>query len=254
MRRLEGKVALLTGAASGIGRATAIAFAGEGARLALVDVNYESLQLVVEELRKCRTDVLPLFGDISGALTAQSIVEQTIAAYGRIDVLFNNAGIDLQATVEETSEHDWDRVMAVNVKAMFLLCKYAIPYMVRGGGGTIINVASATALLPVAGRPAYNASKGAVVAFTKSLALDLASSNIRVNCICPGAVNTPLLRSTIKATADPEAALAAIVNRYPLGRLAQAEEIARVVIFLASDESSYMTGTTIAVDGGRSMH
>src|SRR2546426_11564585 len=144
--------------------------------------------------------------------------------------------------------------MGVNVKAMFLLAKHVVPHMTRTGGGSIINVASATALIPIASRPAYNASKGAVIALTKSLALDLAASNIRANCICPGAVNTPLVQAALSKAPDPKGALAAMMARYPLGRLAEPEEIARVVLFLASSHSSYMTGATLAVDGGRTMH
>ncbi len=254
MPRLRDKAALLTGAASGIGRATAFAFADEGAMLALADLNGEALRELEEELRARGANVLSLAGDVSLASYNRKLVEDTVAQFGRIDVLFNNAGIDLQARVEDTSEADWDRIMAVNVRAMFLLCKYVVPRMIRSGGGAIINIASATALVPVSGRPAYNASKGAVVAFTKSLALDLASSKIRVNCICPGAVNTPLLRGAIESAPDPQAALKAMLERYPLARLAEPEEIAHVVVFLASAQSSYVTGATLAVDGGRTMH
>ncbi len=254
MGQLENKVALVTGAASGIGRSTACIFADEGAALALVDLNQESLNQLEKALKARSANVSSLAGDISLASTVRKLVDDTIAKFGRIDVLFNNAGIDLQARVEDTSEADWDRIMAVNVKSMFLLCNHVVPHMIRAGGGTIINTSSATALIPVSGRPAYNASKGAVVAFTKSLALDLAPNKIRVNCICPGAVNTPLLRGAIESAPDPQAALAGLLGRYPLGRLAEPEEVARVVLFLASSQSSYMTGATLAVDGGRTMH
>ena len=222
--------------------------------LALADLNGEALRELEEELRARGANVLSLAGDVSLASYNRRLVEDTVAQFGRIDVLFNNAGIDLQARVEDTSEADWDRIMAVNVKAMFLLCKYVVPRMIRAGGGAIINIAAATALVPVSGRPAYDASKGAVVTFTNSLALDLASSKIRVNCVCPGAVNTPLLRGAIESAPDPQAALKAMLERYPLARLAEPEEIAHVVVFLASAQSSYVTGATLAVDGGRTMH
>ena len=254
MALLGNKVALLTGAASGIGRAVALLFSEEGAALALVDLNQDGLKQLEQTLRAKGAKVVAHVGDISSESTVRKLVEETIATFGNVDVLFNNAGIDLQARIEETSETDWDRVMGVNVKAMFLLAKHVVPHMTRTGGGSIINVASATALIPIASRPAYIASKGAVVALTKSLALDLAASNIRVNCICPGAVNTPLVQGALSKEPDPKAALAAMMGRYPLGRLAEPEEIARVVLFLASSHSSYMTGATLAVDGGRTMH
>lgn len=254
MRRLENKIALLTGAGSGIGRAAALAFADEGARLALADLNGDSLEQVAREVRAKTAPAIALRGDISNASFAQRTVEEAVNHYGRLDVLVNNAGIDLQARLEETSEEDWDRVMAVNIKAMFLLCKHAVPHFVRAGGGAIVNVSSATALVPLSGRPAYNASKGAVVAFTKSLAADLAPSNIRANCICPGAVDTPLLRKALEAAPDPNAARAGVLSRYPLARLAMPEEIASVIVFLACADSAYVTGATLAVDGGRTMH
>ena len=254
MARLEKRVALLTGAASGIGRAAALAFAAEGARLALADINEEALVSLAAALRRTGAEVLWHAVDLCQPSAVHETVENVASAYGRIDVLFNNAGIDLKRAIEETSEEDWDRVMAVNVRSMFLLCKNSVPHMVRAGGGSIVNVSSAAALIPVAGRPAYVASKGAVVALSRSLALDLAPKNIRVNCICPGAVRTPLLLGDIERAVDPQAALAAVISRYPLRRLAEPEEVAQVVVFLASQESSYMTGATLAVDGGRTMH
>jgi NAD(P)-dependent dehydrogenase (short-subunit alcohol dehydrogenase family) len=254
MPLLNNKVALLTGAASGIGRATALLFSEEGAALALADLNDDGLKQLEQTLRAKGAKVVTQGGDISSESMVRKLVEETIASFGHLDVLFNNAGIDLQARIEETSEADWDRIMGVNVKAMFLLAKHVVPHMIRVGGGSIINVASATALIPVASRPAYNASKGAVVALTKSLALDLAANNIRANCICPGAVNTPLVQGALAKAPDPKVALAGMMARYPLGRLAEPEEIARVVLFLASSHSSYMTGATLAVDGGRTMH
>lgn len=245
---------MITGAGSGIGRATALAFADEGARLALADLNGDSLEQATREVREKAATALPLQGNISLAAVAQQMVEQTVNCYSRLDILINNAGIDLQAGLEETSEEDWDHVMAVNIKAMFLLCKYAVPHLVRAGGGAIVNVASATALLPLSGRPAYNASKGAVVAFTKSLAVDLASSHIRANCICPGAVDTPLLRKALETAPDPSAARAGVLSRYPVARLALPEEIANAIVFLACADSAYITGATLAVDGGRTLH
>jgi NAD(P)-dependent dehydrogenase (short-subunit alcohol dehydrogenase family) len=252
--RLEGKVALVTGAASGIGHATAKAFWEEGARVALADLRATQLEERAAELRKEGAAGLAITGDVAFLESAQTIVEQTIAAFAGLDILVNVAGIDLQARIEDTSEQDWDRVMNVNVKSVFLLSKYAIPHLLRRGGGAIVNIASAAALSPIAGRPAYNASKAAVVGLTKSLALDLAPRKVRVNCICPGAVDTPLLHQALNAEPDPLTALIAVTARYPLGRLATAAEVARAAVFLASDEASFITGATLTVDGGRTMH
>jgi NAD(P)-dependent dehydrogenase (short-subunit alcohol dehydrogenase family) len=247
VHRLENKVALITGAASGIGFATAEALAQEGAKLAVADICADGLRTIPGG------DTLLIPGDVSQATAAGNMIEQTTNRFGRLDILVNVAGVDLQATLDETTESDWDRIMAINLKSVFLLSKYAVPELARRGGA-IVNVASAAALSPVAGRPAYNASKAAVVGLTKSLALDLAPRKIRVNCICPGAVDTPLLRQSIEGAPDPAAALAAVIGRYPLGRIGTATEIARAVVFLASDDASFVTGVALPVDGGRTMH
>jgi NAD(P)-dependent dehydrogenase (short-subunit alcohol dehydrogenase family) len=247
VRRFEHKVALITGAASGIGRATAEALASEGAKLALADICVDALHAVAG------VENLPIHCDVSQPAAAREIVAQTLDRFGRLDILVNVAGIDLHARLEETTEADWDRIMAVNLTSVFLLSKYSVPELARNRG-VIVNIASAAALFPIAEHPAYNASKAAVVGLTKSLALDLATRGIRVNCICPGAVETPLLRQSFDAAPDPVAARVAVVARYPLGRLGTAQEIARTIAFLASDEASFITGAALAVDGGRTMH
>jgi NAD(P)-dependent dehydrogenase (short-subunit alcohol dehydrogenase family) len=253
MRRFENQVALITGAASGIGQAVARALLDEGAKVGLIDINREHLAATVRSFSRSSGYILDLPGDASDEPTVETAVRRTFETCGRLDVLVNSAGIDVEASILETSTPDWDRIMAVNVRSMFLTCKHAIPFLSRTRAGSIVNISSGAGLVPVAGRPAYNASKGAVVALTKSLALDLAPT-IRANCVCPGAVETPLLMNAIQNSPDPEATLARVMNRYPLKRIAKPEEIARAALFLASSEASYITGATLAVDGGRTLH
>lgn len=253
MRRFEGQVILVSGAASGIGRATAEAFAAEGARLSLIDIDQERLAATVKSLALPSGSVLQTAGDACNETTVQNVTEKTFATYGRMDVLMNSVGIDLRASITETSSEDWDRIMSVNVRPIFLTCKFATVLMMRTGGGCIVNIASAAGLVPIGGRPAYNASKAAVIALTKSLALDLAPK-IRANCICPGAVETPLLMEAIRTSSDPDAALNHVIDRYPLKRISQPCEIAQAALFLASREAAYITGTALPVDGGRTLH
>jgi NAD(P)-dependent dehydrogenase (short-subunit alcohol dehydrogenase family) len=249
MGRFVRKKVVITGAASGIGFAAAVAFAEEGAELGLIDANGQRLANISEELRTGRTKPQFSVCSLLGEVSAQKAIEEL--GFGCIDVLVNNAGIDLSAGLGQTSEEDFDRVFAVNVKAPFFLCKFATQLMPEGS--SIVNVASGAGLVPIMGRPAYNGSKGALIALTKSMALDLAPK-IRVNCVCPGAIDTPLLRSSIRTGADPGAELDSIVARYPLKRLGEPEEIARAILFLASPEARYVTGVALAIDGGRTLH
>jgi NAD(P)-dependent dehydrogenase (short-subunit alcohol dehydrogenase family) len=240
------KVALVSGGAHGIGEAAARAFGREGYRVAVADVDENGSEA---------GGLTFIRADVSRAEDARDAVRQTVAAFGRLDVLFNNAGIqprESYRTVEDLDEAVWDRVMDVNAKSCFLLCKFAIPEMIKHGGGVIINNASVQGLQSQKLVPAYAASKGAVLSLTRSLALDYAEENIRVVAICPGSVDTPMLRATAALTSpeDPAAALSAWGRKHPLGRIARPEEIAEVVVFLASDKASFITGEYVCVDGG----
>jgi NAD(P)-dependent dehydrogenase (short-subunit alcohol dehydrogenase family) len=247
---LEGKVALITGGAAGIGRATAVLFAREGAAVTLVDLNATAGAAATDAIVRDGGRARFVLGDVSRLPDCREAVDQTVGAFGRLDVLFNNAGIVRRASVMETSEADWDRVMAVNVKSIFLMSRSAIPVMQKSGGGAIVNTASGWGLVGGRRAAAYCASKGAVVQLTKAMALDLAEHNIRVNCICPGDTDTDMLRSEAAQLGQPlERFLTDAADR-PLKRLGRPDEIARAVLFLASDASAFVTGTSLVVDGG----
>ena len=248
------KVAIVTGGAHGIGEAAVLAFARDGYRVTLADLDRDAGEQVKHSAARAG-DVLVIRADVSSAHDAQDVVRQTVSAFGGVDVVFNNAGIqppDSYKTAEHLDEAMWDRVMDVNVKGCFLLCKYAIPEMRRRGGGVIINNASVQGLQSQKLVPVYAASKGAVLSLTRNLALDYADDHIRVVAICPGSVDTPMLRATaaLASPDDPEGTLADWGRKHPLGRIARPGEIAEVVVFLASDKASFITGEYVCVDGG----
>jgi len=247
--RLKDKVAVITGAGSGIGRESALLFAGEGARVAVAEVNDAAGRSVVEEIAAAGGEALFLHADVSVAKDAEAMVAAAEKKWGRLDVLFNNAGIfpDKDGSVVDTDEETWDLVMRVNLKGVFFGCKYAIPAMLRAGGGSIVNTASFVALIGAATpQIAYTASKGGVLSMTREIAVEFARKGIRANALCPGPVDTPLLRELMS---DPARKARRLVH-IPPGRLAQAKEIAQAALFLASDESSYVNGATFTVDGG----
>jgi NAD(P)-dependent dehydrogenase (short-subunit alcohol dehydrogenase family) len=248
--KLDRRVAIITGAAAGIGEASARLFAREGARLALVDLDRESLEKLASELETSGAFVLSMAGDVSNAAVCGSIIERVRDTLGRLDILFNNAGIVLGGSLVECTEADWQRTMDVNLKSMYLLCREAVPVMLRQGSGSIINMSSVAGPTGVANRGAYSVSKAGVIGLTKSLATDFVKEGIRVNCICPGTVDTPSLRERIARAADPEEARKAFIARQPMGRLGRPEEIAAFALYLASDDSKYMTGQAILMDGG----
>jgi NAD(P)-dependent dehydrogenase (short-subunit alcohol dehydrogenase family) len=248
--RLADKVALITGGASGIGRATALLFAREGAAVSVVDVDRANGQAVVRTIVEGGGRALFLRCDVTQTRDCQRAVQQTVDELGGLDILFNNAGIIWRASVLETTEEEWDRVMAVNVKSVFLLSKYAIPVMAQAGGGVVINTASGWGLVGGRRAAAYCASKGAVVLLTKAMALDHGEQNIRVNCICPGDTDTPMLRDEAQQLGEPDEQFLAEAAQRPLQRIGKPEDIAQAALYLASDASSFVTGASLVVDGG----
>ncbi len=247
---LRGKVALITGAGSGIGRATALLFAQEGAQVVVCDLNAESAAATVREIEALGGVGLALQANVAQAADCQRSVAETLKRFGRLDVLFNNAGITRRANVVDTSEADWDAVMAVNVKSIFLMSKYAVPVMAEQGGGSIINSGSGWGLVGGKDAVSYCASKGAVVNMTRAMAVDHGPQRIRVNSVCPGDTDTAMLRNEAQQLGLAELALVEAGNARPLMRVGQAQEIAQVVLFLASDRSSFVTGSAYVVDGG----
>lgn len=245
--RFAGKTVLVTGAGSGIGRATATAFAAEGARLIVCDVNDSAGQGTVGLIRERGGEAEFVHSDVSRAADCAAMVERAVSRFGRLDVAFNNAGINLQvAPIAEVDEGEWQKILAINLTGVFLSMKYEIPAMKRSGGGRIINTASVGGLIGTAGITPYCATKHGVVGLTKSAALDHIKDGIRINAICPGGTLTPMLTEWFK---DPEVARAKVAET-PIGRMAEPAEIARAVLFLASEESSFMVGHALVADGG----
>jgi NAD(P)-dependent dehydrogenase (short-subunit alcohol dehydrogenase family) len=248
--QLHDKTALITGAASGIGRATALLFAREGASVVLTDVNESAGQTVVAEITKNGGHAIFEPSDVTRAADCQRVIERAVRDFGGIHILFNNAGIIRRASVVELSETEWERVMAVNVKAIFLMCRGVIPIMASAGGGSIINAASGWGLAGGPRAAVYCASKGAVVLLTKAMAIDHGPQNIRVNCICPGDTDTAMLRNEAQQLGEANDKFLADATKRPLGRVGKPEEIAQAALYLASDASSFVTGTALVVDGG----
>ena len=250
--RFSGKVAIVTGGASGIGRATALAFAREGASVAIADVDRAGGEDALRETIARGGQAIFVEADVSEAAGAARIIDHTVASFGGVDILHNNAAVVFYGTVPDTPEHEWDRVLGVNLRGAYLCSKYAIPEMVKRGGGAIVNTASVQAFASQRLVAAYAASKAGVVALTKTMALDHASEGIRVNCVCPGSIDTPMVRNAAKIFSmdDPAAAVRGWAEAHPVGRIGEPGEVAAAVLFLASSEASFVTGTTLTVDGG----
>jgi NAD(P)-dependent dehydrogenase (short-subunit alcohol dehydrogenase family) len=253
--RLRDKVAIITGATSGIGRAAAILFCREGAKVVAVGRRSHQGNETVKMATATGGNAIFIKTDVSEASDIEKMVDEVITAFGRIDILFNNAGVNLEGArkpLVECPEEYWERTMEVNVKGIFLTSKYVIPHMLRNGGGSIINTSSMVGIVGRKERCAYVTSKGGVTLLTKSMAIDYAPNNIRVNCICPATIEgTDITRKTLaKARKDEDLWQQIILNKIPLGRPGKPEEVAYTALFLASDESSFITGTSLMVDGG----
>ena len=252
MGRLRDKVALITGAASGIGRASALRFAQEGARVVIADVQDAAGDGVAAAITAAGGQALYVHADVSQADDVHRMVAAALERFGRLDILFNNAGVGRHIPFDELIEAEWDRIVNVNLRGVYLGCRYGVPALRQAGGGAILNTASQSGLHGHPNNEAYCAAKAGVINFTRSLARDLARDNIRVNAICPGGTDTPILRGYVPPGADPDYIARTVAPRTPFGRLARPEEIAAVAVFLVSDEASFVSGVALPVDGAAS--
>ena len=254
MASFDGKVVIITGGALGIGQATAWEFAKEGAKVAIADVNREAGEATVAEVERLGGEGLMLQADVSDSSDCRRVVEATVERFGGVDILFNNVGIQPPASyvnVEDTPEAMWDRIIGVNLKSCFLMSKYAIPEMRKRCGGVIINTASVQGLQSQPLVPPYAASKGGILSLTRQMSLDYAKDNIRVLAVCPGSIDTPMLRAAAGVVGgDPEEVVGQWGAAHPIGRVGTGQDIANAVLFLASDKASFMTGENVNVDGG----
>ena len=247
--RLVGKVAIVTGGGSGIGETTAVLFGREGAKVLVADNRADAAKATVKTIKETGGTACPVCADVTKAADVEAMIRTAVELFGRLDILFNNAGVLAKGSVVDLSENEWDRVMDVNLKAVFLCCKYAIPEMIKNAGGSIIITSSIVASIGgLSLSCVYPATKAGVIGFCKDTAVKYARHNIRINCVCPGQVETPMVRERIKAPGVREA----LLEKYPLGRLGQPIDVAYAVLFLASDEASFITGTELIVDGGYS--
>lgn len=248
--RLKDKVALITGAASGMGRATAILFAREGSKVVAADVDEAGGQKTVDLIHEMGADAFFVKADVSRETDARNMVEQTVARYGRLDILFNNAGVAQGVELTEMTEQEWDRVVDIDLKGVFLGSKYGIREMLKTGGGAIVSTASISGLFAQNYLPAYNAAKAGVINLTRNMALEYGPRNIRANAICPGAIDTPMLQSAVSGNPENDPVVKYFHHMAPLHRIGKPEDIAKAALFLASDDASFITGHALVVDGG----
>jgi NAD(P)-dependent dehydrogenase (short-subunit alcohol dehydrogenase family) len=248
--RLRDKSTLISGGASGIGKATAQLFLEEGAYVTISDVNGEALDAAVDELKNTSSNIRGIHGDVRFLDDAEKMVQEAVDAFGRLDVLFCNAGITSVSPIDTLTEDEWDRVIDTNLKGQFTMVKRALPQMRSQGGGIIITMGSEMGIVAVPESPAYNASKGGIIMFTRSIAIDLIKDNIRVNALCPGITRTPLLQQEVDDSPNPEETARAQAQWAPIMRVADPREIAQGALFLATEESSFAVGSCLVLDGG----
>ena len=252
MPRLEGKVAVITGAGSGIGAAAAELFAAEGARVCVADVRADAAQEVAERIAGNGGGALAASVDVCDEDAVRELVSSVMSRWGRLDSLYNNAGVDAIGDITDVEAGDWDRCFAVNVTGTWLCSRHAVPAIETSGGGAIINQGSVAALVGIRRFAAYCAAKGAIVSLTRAMALDLAPRGVRVNCICPGTVRTQLMESLLaeRGGGNLEKGVEMTIEKYPLGRLGTPEDIARIALFLSSNDTAFVTGAIYVADGG----
>ncbi|MFY9753992.1 MAG: SDR family NAD(P)-dependent oxidoreductase [Candidatus Acidiferrales bacterium] len=250
MPRLSGKVAFITGGGTGIGRAIALQFAREGARVVLAGRRKAPLDQVAQEIRTAGGESLTLACDVTDRAAVESALAATVRAFGRLDIVVNNAGAAVVAAADSTSDDDWHRLLAVNLTGTFFVSRAALPLLRHSGGGSIVNIGSVLGLVARKERAAYCAAKAGVTGLTKAMALDHAHERIRVNCICPSIIETELGAYTLSQTADPEAERARRRAEIPLGRMGTPADVAQMAVYLASDEASWVTGAALPLDGG----
>ena len=248
--RIKDRVAVVTGAAAGIGKGIATVLSREGAKVVVADVDETAGRRTVEELRQAGGDAIFVRADVGDEAQVRTMVDHAVRQYGRLQILVNNAGIGVYTPVHETSLADWERCLQVNLTGVFLCSKYALPHLKAAGGGAIVNIASVHAYQNVGGTAPYAASKGGVAALTRVMAIDYARDKIRVNAICPGWIYTPLIERIFRESGDFEGMKHRVAERQLMGRLGTPEDIGYAVLYLASDESSFVTGTSLFVDSG----
>lgn len=250
--KLQNKVAIITGGAKGIGKGCALTFAEEGAKVVIVDIDEKAAEQTVNEIAEKNGIALFIKTDLTSSIEVQSMVTRVISTFGQIDILLNNAGYHISKNIEITSEEEWEFIINTNLRSYFLCSKYSIPHL-RKVQGCILNMSSMVGLIGQSNAGAYSASKGGIVAMTKGMALDFAKDGIRVNCICPGWVETPLVDDWFSQQPDPQKAKEYIYSVHPLNRIASCSEIGRSAVFLASSDASFITGVALPVDGALSL-
>lgn len=248
--KLHDRAAVITGAGSGIGRAMALLFAREGARILAADVNADAAQETAALVEGAGGQALPLQVNVTEPAEVEAMLRRARDAFGGVQILCNNAGIGSTTDVVDCEPDEWDRVMAVNVKGVYLGCKYGIPLMLENGGGSIVNTASVAGMVGIVKRAVYCASKGAVIALTRQVAVEYVERGIRCNCVCPGTVDSPWVGRLLSQADDPPSARAALIARQPIGRLGTPEEVAAAALYLCSDDASFITGSSLVLDGG----